>query len=414
MKNYPFLKHYPIEKAKILYNFQAKHRFTFQQFKIISDIYTDFLSWQENDLSEIFQSNEIYDKDLRKNRDIIFRKIQELWEDKKSAQKNYTEFSVDLSNNKNRYKIDAISLDDTIMGKCPVASEKTRCCNLLTLDAVRRCGFDCSYCSIQSFYNNGVVEFRSDLAEKLKNLKLDPNEIYHIGTGQSSDSLMWGNHEGLLDSLVEFAKNNPNVILELKSKSANIKYFKKHKAPKNIIFTWSLNPEIIIKNEEHYSDSLDKRLEAAEYISKQGNLVGFHFHPIIYYKDWEKEYKEIVDKILTKFSPEQVCMISLGTLTFTKPVIKKIRDRMFSTKILQMELEEIAGKFSYPMHIKEELFSKVYNFFPKNWHENVYFYMCMEDISLWKKVFNREYSSNDDFEKDMKEKYMAKIPSISK
>ncbi len=48
---------------------------------------------------------------------------------------------------------------DKILGKCPVASVKTRCCNLLTLDAAKNCGFDCSYCSIQSFYNQNKIAF---------------------------------------------------------------------------------------------------------------------------------------------------------------------------------------------------------------------------------------------------------------
>jgi len=108
-----------------------------------------------------------------------------------------------------------------------VASEKTRCCNLLTLDAVESCGFDCSYCSIQSFYNEGKVVFDTNFKERLKSLKLDRGKYYHIGTGQSSDSLMWGNRGGVLDGLFEFARENSNVILELKTKSDNIEYLLK-------------------------------------------------------------------------------------------------------------------------------------------------------------------------------------------
>ena len=63
------------------------------------------------------------------------------------------------------------------------------------------------------------------LTIKLRKLKLDPNKSYHIGTGQSSDSLMWGNKEGVLDALFEFARLNSNVILEFKTKSNNIRYF---------------------------------------------------------------------------------------------------------------------------------------------------------------------------------------------
>ena len=74
------------------------------------------------------------------------------------------------------------------LGMCPVASPKTRCCNLMTLDAVEKCGFDCSYCSIQSFYHGNEVVFDGGFADKLARLELDPQKTYHIGTGQSSDS----------------------------------------------------------------------------------------------------------------------------------------------------------------------------------------------------------------------------------
>ena len=127
------------------------------------------------------------------------------------------------------------------LGKCPVASAKTRCCNLLTLDAVESCGFDCSYCSIQSFYNENKIGFDKGFANKLKNLKLNPNKYYHIGTGQSSDSLMWGNRHGILDALFEFARENPNVLLEFKTKSDNISYLIENEVPRNILCTWSFS-----------------------------------------------------------------------------------------------------------------------------------------------------------------------------
>ncbi len=86
------------------------------------------------------------------------------------------------------------------------------------MDAVENCGFDCSYCSIQSFYHDNQVIFDTGFADKLAQLELDPEKTYHIGTGQSSDSLMWGNNYKLLDALIRFADANPNVILELKTK----------------------------------------------------------------------------------------------------------------------------------------------------------------------------------------------------
>ncbi len=61
-----------------------------------------------------------------------------------------------------------------------------------------------------------------------------------------------------MDALFEFARANSNAILELKSKSKNIKYLLENEVPKNILCTWSLNPNVIVENEEHLSASLDR------------------------------------------------------------------------------------------------------------------------------------------------------------
>ena len=115
-------------------------------------------------------------------------------------------------------KLTTHTSDKNIVGRCPVASDETVCCNLYTIDAVENCGFGCNYCTIQTFYDDQVL-FDSKLPEKLKKLDFDPDRFYHLGTGQSSDSLMWGNQHRILDSLRDFAEENPNVLLELKTKS---------------------------------------------------------------------------------------------------------------------------------------------------------------------------------------------------
>ena len=212
----------------------------------------------------------------------------------------------------------------------------------------------------------------------------------------------------MLDALFEFAKQNPNVILEFKTKSNNIKYLLENKVPKNIICTWSLNTQTIIDNEEHLTASLDERINAARALANKGILVGFHFHPIVVYKNYLNEYKEIYNRLLDEFNSNEVILISMGTLTFIKPVIKKLHKRQMKTKILQMPFEDINGKKSYPLEVKKEMFRHCYNSF-KPWHKDVYFYMCMEDHSLWKEVFGYEYCSNNQFEDFMLNSYMDKI-----
>ena len=384
-----------------------KYNFTFSQINILKTIDKDFRMWNDNSFDK--KVPEIYfekfnGKELSKK---IFEYYVLIHEKSKKKLNDYNDFK-DIKYETRKYSFNKIEKEGIGLGACPVASEGTRCCNLLTLDAVESCGFDCSYCSIQSFYNQNKVGIDKNFKAKLKKLDLDPNETYHIGTGQSSDSLMWGNKDGILDALFEFARTNPNVILEFKTKSNNIQYFLENKVPKNIICTWSLNTQTIIDNEEHLTASLDQRIGSARALADKGVLVGFHFHPIVQYKNYLEEYKVVYDRLQNEFTTDEVVLVSMGTLTFIKPVIKQLRQREMKTKILQMPFETINGKQSYNLETKQEMFRHAYNCFD-SWHGKVYFYLCMEAHSLWKDVFGYEYKNNDEMEHAMKTSYWGKI-----
>ncbi len=371
-----------------------------QEIREYITIARDLELWDEGSLKSIYTPHQ--------NKKIALKQTKERYEALKTKQNSYKNFTPYVPPKEQKYTFKRVQKEGFGLGLCPVASEKTRCCNLLTLDAVESCGFDCSYCSIQSFYNQDTITFDSSFAKKLANLELDPNKTYHIGTGQSSDSLMWGNREGVLDALFAFAKKWSNVILEFKTKSANVEYLLSHEVPKNIIATWSLNTPTIIKNEEHLTAPLEKRLEAAREVANKGVKVGFHFHPIVEYEGYLEEYEAVYKKVMQMFDPSEVVLVSFGTLTFIKPVIKQLRNREFKTKITQMPFDDASGKFSYPLQTKIAMFSHAYESF-KPWHKRVFFYLCMEPHELWQKCFGYNYATNNDFERDMLFSYTQKL-----
>ena len=374
--------------------------FTFSQIRQIIDMARDLGMWNEKSIIDIFPEGEL--------KKVVFSKLKKAYEKVRNAPNSYKNFELKNVVKEQKYSFKTEAKAGFGLGLCPVASEKTRCCNLLTLDAVQSCGFDCSYCSIQSFYNQNTITFDSNFANKLTSLNLDKNRTYHIGTGQSSDSLMWGNREGILDALFLFARENPNVILEFKTKSDNINYFLQNDVPKNILCTWSLNTTTIIKNEEHLTASLDKRINAARQLADIGVKVGFHFHPIVEYENYLNEYQEVYEKLILQFKSNEVALVSFGTLTFIKPVIKQLRSREFRTKITQIPHANASGKSSYPHATKVEMFKSAYESF-KAWHNDVFFYLCMEEHGMWKESFGYQYSTNNDFEHAMLGAYTKKL-----
>ncbi len=404
-----------VEQQNLVRDLALEFRFTFQEFRQVTEFCRDLDMWSEQSLADWWLD---YRRlcgtytDVRKYKKHFLSTLQLHLTELKEAAKSYTENPNKKPHKPEKSLIAAGKPDTDIYGWCPVASEKTVCCNLHTIDAVESCAFGCSYCTIQTFYKDNIY-IEENIKEKLDKIELSEDRRYHIGTGQSSDALVWGNRNGILDDLVAFARQHPNVLLEFKTKSDNISYFLGNEIPsyipENIVCSWSLNPQIIIDNEEHYTASLEKRLSSALAVADKGVKVAFHFHPIIYYDDWESAYPAIAQTILEQFRPEEILFISFGSVTFIKPVIKKIRERGLPTKILQMDfVTDPHGKLTYADEIKINKFRLMYESF-KSWHQQVFFYLCMEKAELWEKSLGYVYETNEDFEQALLDSSFSKI-----
>ena len=385
----------------------GKYRLTFQELRQVSEAALDLRMWEENSLKAWWEREEaqVHSHGRIAKKEMLHR-LQARLGALRAAPKTYPEQGL-RQPDPPRPELVLEQSDRTILGMCPVASDATVCCNLRTLDAVANCGFGCSYCTIQTFYGDRV-SFDADLGRKLSAIELESDRFYHIGTGQSSDALMWGNQHGLLDDLCEFAGRNPNVLLEFKTKSRNVAYFLRDRVPPNIVLSWSLNTPVVIRNEEHFTATLEQRLAAARQVADRGIRVGFHFHPMVYYQGWRSGYQAIAESLRRDFDPDEVLFVSYGSVTLIKPVIRAIRQRGRSSKILQMELvPDPKGKLTYPDAVKQEMFDHMHRAMAP-WHGEVFFYLCMETARLWESTFGHVYQSNEGFEADFGRHFRAK------
>jgi len=388
----------------------SKYKFSYQELRQLSVISADFSMWKSKSVRDYIIEIESENAAGLHKKDIL-KILVSRWNDLKDSKTQYESQSSKIRERPAPRKVTVSDSQNEVFGMCPVASEKTVCCNLMTIDAVQGCSLGCSYCSIQTFYTDGKISIDKNLAEKLSKIPLDPSKNYHIGSGQSSDSLAIGNREGVLDAQLEFARKNSNIILEFKTKSSNIDHLVKTDVPKNVFVSWSLNPQLFIDNEEHGTASLDQRISSARRLSDKGILIGFHFHPIVYYENYEKDYSDVVKKVMTTFEPSEIAMISMGTLTFIKPAIQKLRSTGLSSKVLQIPMADAVGKSSYTREIKAEIFNQVYSQF-HHWHDRVFFYLCMEESAVWESVFGEYYSSNTEFENALFESVHSKMYSL--
>jgi spore photoproduct lyase len=397
------------EQQNFIREVAFSHRLTFQEFRQVVEASRDLAIWGEADLRPWWkeQASQSNGNGIHSKKQIL-QNLQTHLKHLRNTPQKYPVEGLNKPKKREKNKIVTEKSNKKVWGMCPVASPRTVCCNLRTIDAVENCIFGCSYCTIQTFYSEKIV-FDENFAEKLKSIPIEPNRFYHFGTGQSSDSLAWGNRNGNLDALCQFAADHPNILLEFKTKSDNIGYFLEYETPPNIVCSWSMNTPEIIKNEEHFTADLEQRIAAARTVADKGIKVSFHFHPMVYYRGWENEYPSVARQLMQRFQPEEVLFISFGSVTMIKPAIQKIRQLGHQTKILQMEMiPDPHGKLTYPEDIKINMFKTMYAAF-KSWRERVFMYLCMEKASTWEDAFGYVYKSNEEFEKDFGRKTMGKI-----
>ncbi len=393
------LPHIDSESRGFVRQAALAHRFTFQELRRVAEAARDLEMWCEEPFGAWWRRAE---REIggqgRERKKALLNRLDRHMRRLATAAKTYPAEGLEAPPRR-RVRLERRATEAQVFGLCPAYSEETVCCGLRTLDAVRGCSFGCSYCTIQTFYGE-VAELENGLAEKLDAIELDPDHLYHIGTGQASDSLIWGNRDGVLDALLGFARRHPNVVLELKTKSDNVRpLLDRADLPANVVCSWSLNTDTVIRNEEHGTASLERRLAAARRMADRGSRVGFHFHPMVFYDGWREEYAEIAARLLGTFSPREVHFVSMGAVTFIKPVVRQIRRRGGATKILQMNLvPDHNGKLTYPDETKVELFGSLFDRLAP-WHDEVFFYLCMEAAPIWERVLGRAYPTNAEFER---------------
>ncbi len=286
--------------------------------------------------------------------------------------------------------------------KCP-GTKIYYCCGYKIFHFGEGCPLDCSYCILQCYLNRPGLKIWANLIEdglpelsKILEEHKKKKEVLRIGTGEFADSMALESVCGVSEILINFWQaSNPLAVLELKTKIAlSENYFKKFQSDPKIIFAWSVNTEKIIKEEEKGTATLEKRIESAKNAVKYGFTVAFHFDPIIFYENAEKDYPKVLEKILDSIPLENIAWISLGTLRYPKELKNIAESRFPKTKIYSQEfIEGLDGKKRYFIDLRKKLYYSFKKLIDET-KDKVTYYFCMEGEKLWDEILGIKINSS--------------------
>jgi len=265
------------------------------------------------------------------------------------------------------------------------------CCGYLILNVATGCPMDCSYCILQSYFNQPGLRVFGNIEEGLdsvlRQIDSQPNRVFRIGTGEFTDSLALDPILGWSELLTPHFNKRKNAILELKTKTDHIKGLLRTGLRDRIVVSWSLNSPTICSKEEHGAASLSMRLEAARRCQKEGFAIGFHFDPLVHYPGWQDDYLRTVDLLDKYVEPKGIIWVSLGSLRFMPSLKLIMRKRHPSSRLVTGEfVTGKDGKMRYFKPIRVELYSFLKERLDA-WNPDSGLYMCMESDDIWKQVF---------------------------
>lgn len=224
------------------------------------------------------------------------------------------------------------------------------------------CLYNCDYCYLQGMYPSAnIVAFVNieDFFDAV-NKELAKKPLY-LTLSYDSDMLAFENIIPFTSMWIGFAAQNPDIKIEIRTKSANYAAISSQRPLDNIILAWTLSPEPVIVKYEKYAPSLSVRLEAASKAILDGWNVRLCFDPIIKIENWRAIYETFINDIFTVLPPDRIYDAGIGAFRMPAEYLKKIKKARFDSDLIFYPFECQNGIAGYRPATEKELTGHIMN-----------------------------------------------------
>ncbi|MBO5459693.1 MAG: radical SAM protein [Lachnospira sp.] len=218
------------------------------------------------------------------------------------------------------------------------------------------CVYNCEYCYLKGMYPSGnMVAFVNleDTFTEVEN-RLKEHELY-ICVSYDTDLLAVENIFGYTAEWAEFVKKHDNLKIEVRTKSANKRFFEEHEPSSGMITAFTLSPQYVIDAYEHKTPTLKARLSCIKLAIDKGFQVRLAFDPMIYCKDWRKQYSDMLKEVFESIDMQRVIDVSVGSFRISQDYLKNMRRSEPYSAVVQFPYENEKGVYQYPKRIMQEM-----------------------------------------------------------
>jgi spore photoproduct lyase len=276
---------------------------------------------------------------------------------------------------------------------CP-ATRYYRCCGYQIIHIGENCPMDCSYCILRAYFRDRTLTAFANTGAMFEELARvfgrDRSRTFRVGTGQFADSLALEPVTGHTRELLGFLADYDNVILELKTKTADLSWMEADPHPDRVLPSWSLNAPDIVAGQERDTASLAARLAAARECVRAGFRVCLHFDPICHYPGWQAGYAATVDMIFDYLAPADIAYMSLGSFRCLPELPRRLAEE--GREIPRYMLGEFVVGPDGKKRLLRPLRVRQFRFLAERLARHGFsrgLYFCMESDEVWRAVTGR-------------------------
>lgn len=220
------------------------------------------------------------------------------------------------------------------------------------------CVYDCRYCFLQGMLRSAnYVWFVNydEFLDEIKSVSLkhkDDQRPAWFFSGYDCDSLAYEPITGFAEHFLPAFKDIENAVLELRTKSTQIRSLLNAEPIDNVVVAYSLNSDTVARSVEHGAPSLHKRIEAMQRLQDAGWRIGLRFDPIVWHKDYLSDYRGAIDSVFSQLKADQIDSVTLGGFRLPKGFHKIIQRLYPEDWLLNAGLAEEQGMIVYREEIE--------------------------------------------------------------
>lgn len=224
--------------------------------------------------------------------------------------------------------------------------------NFYYTSCIMNCIYDCEYCYLKGMYPSGnIVVFVNleDIFDKVKDC-LQEHAMY-LCVSYDTDLPAMESITGYVQEWISFRETQANprerLKIEIRTKSADSLFWQRHSPVPGIIYAITLSPQAVIDAYEHKTPPLHQRLASAKEALRRGFPLRLCFDPMIYCKDWESQYSEMLRQVFAIIDMARIEDVSVGTFRVSQDYLKKMRKNRPDSAVVQFPYQNDNGVYHY-------------------------------------------------------------------